>query len=26
LGHSKIGFVFIWPLDLLTGHLDGWFH
>ena len=19
-------FVFIWPLDVLTGHLDAWFH
>ena len=23
---AKLVFVFIWPLDLLTGHLDGWFH
>ena len=26
LGQNKMGFVFILPLDVLTGRLDGWFH
>jgi len=25
-GPNKMGFVFILLLDLLTGHLDAWFH
>ena len=26
LGQNKMGFVFILPLDVQTGHLDCWFH